>query len=241
MKKPQLFLALLLIGISVQAQKVDDILASYIKSSGGVEKMQKMKSVKLTGTGSTQQGDFPVVMHRKAPNKVKMVINAQGKEVVAQAYDGTTAWALNPFMGTTPTKLDEATAKALKEEYMEDDFINYKKKGHKVTLEGTEEIDGVKCYKVKLVKNGAKEEEAEFHYFSADTHLKVLQRTQIPSGPFKGSEAYTYLKDYREVDGIKVPYLIDQKVNGSSVFKVTVDSIEINTEVDDAMFAFPQG
>jgi outer membrane lipoprotein-sorting protein len=221
---------------------VDEILANYFKATGGLEKWKALKS--RTSTGKAFMGqEFPIEMYEKSPNKVKMIITIQGTQLIPQAYDGQDAWALNPFQGgKDPVKLDEEQSKELRDEEFEDDFIDYQKKGHEVTLEGTEEIDGVKCYKVKLIrnKNNPKEDITEVHFFDAENFVPIVQATYIRTGPAKGQEVRTFLSDYQEVDGLMFPFSIEQKVNGQTAMKITIDKVQLNSISDDSIFAFPK-
>ena len=187
--------------------------------------------------------EFPVEMYEKAPNKVKMVVTVQGTQLIPQAYDGVDAWALNPFAGgKDPVKLDEEQSKELRDEEFEDDFIDYKKKGHEVTLDGTEEIDGVKCYKLKLVrnKNNPKEDITEIHYFDAENFVPIVQATYIRTGPAKGQEVRTYLSDYQEVEGLMFPFSMEQKVNGQTAMKDHIGENPIEWHLDDLHFCLPK-
>jgi hypothetical protein len=231
------------IAISIaHAQTADDILKKYFENTGGLEKLKKLKSITIEGKVPTPQGEFPLVVYSKAPNKRKVVVNVQGKELVQVAYDGTTAWSFNPFTGATdPIKLDEEQTKEVSSQEFQDSFIDYAKKGHVVTLEGTEEIDGVKCYKIKLEKNKTndKDDVTEIHYFDSQKYIPVMRVDFARSGPMKGSEVKSYMSDYREVDGIKVPFLIDQRVGGNSVSKVIISKLSFEN-IEDSVFAFPK-
>lgn len=243
MKLKSLLTALAVIGcISVQAQTVDEILSKYFTNTGGVEKWKGLTSITRTGKAFFGQ-EFPMTIYEKAPNKQKTVVNVQGTDIILNVYDGKDAWQLNPLQGgKEPAKLDDEQAKDVKDEEFEDDFIDYKKKGHEVTLEGTEEIDGVKCYKVKLVrnKNNPKEDITEFHYFDSENFVPIMQSTFIRSGPQKGTEIKSYLSDYQEVNGLMFPFSLEQKLNGQSVSKMTLEKITVNDITDDSIFAFPK-
>jgi hypothetical protein len=243
--KQKFILALMAVVMTfaVQAQTADEILAKYFEATGGLEKLRGIKSIKMIGKAPSPQGEFPITIYNKAPNKQKLVLNVQGKELVAQAYDGTTAWSLNPFAGgTDPVKLDEQQTKEISEEELEDDFIDYKKKGHAVTLEGKEEIDGVQCYKIKLEKNknNDKEDITEVYYFDSENYVPIMQKNYVRSGPAKGTEVQTYLSDYQEVSGFVIPFFIEQKVNGNTAFKVVIEQAMINENLDDSIFAYPK-
>jgi hypothetical protein len=226
----------------IYAQSADDILAKYFANTGGLEKWRALKS--FTQKGKAFQGqEFPLTIYAKAPNKIKTVVNIQGTELIPQAYDGTTAWSLNPFAGgKDPVKLDDEQAKEIKDEEFEDDFIDYRKKGHEVTLEGTEEIEGVKCYRIKLVrnKNNPKDDITEIHFFDAENYVPIMQISYFRTGPQKGTELKNYLSDYQEVGGLMFPFSMEQKINGQPPFKITIETITVNDITDDGIFAFPK-
>ncbi|HYC84969.1 MAG TPA: outer membrane lipoprotein-sorting protein [Chryseosolibacter sp.] len=227
---------------ATQAQTADEILAKYFENTGGLTKWKEIKTTKMEGKAPTPQGDFPIVLYAKAPNKSKVVLNVQGKELIAQAYDGTTAWTLNPFAGgTTAVKLDEEQAKEVKEEEVESEFIDYAKKGHAVTLEGKEEIDGVQCYKIKIEKhkNNDKEDVVKVYYFDSENYVPIMVKSYVRSGPAKGTEMQTYLSDYQDVSGLMMPFAMETKINGQVVQKLVVEKIVINENIDDSVFAYP--
>ncbi len=227
----------------VNAQTADEILAKYFENTGGLAKWKDVKSVKIEAKAPTPQGDFPIVIYSKAPNKTKVVVNVQGKELVQAAYDGETAWNLNPFAGgTDPVKLDEEQTKELREQEVEDSFIDYKKKGHEVALEGKEEIDGVQCYKIKLEKNknNEKDDITEFIYFDTENYVPIMRKSFIRSGPMKGQEIQSYMSDYQEVDGLMMPFALEQKMNGNTISKVVIEKYSVNENIDDSVFAFPK-
>lgn len=242
-KRSILAIAFMACALLSNGQTADDILAKYFENTGGLEKWKALKSMKIEGKAPTPQGEFPVTMYQKAPNKGKLVVNVQGKEIVQYSYDGTTAWTLNPFAGgTDPVKLDEEQTKELSEESIEDDFIDYKKKGHAVTLEGKEEIDGVQCFKLKLEKNknNDKEDITEIHYFDTENYVPIMRKAYVRVGPAKGTEIQSFLSDYQEVDGLMIPFSMEQKVNGTPVMKIVMEKVTINQPIEDSVFAFPK-
>ncbi len=245
MKLRSLFLALAVITFTASnGQNVDEILSKYFTNTGGLDKWKALKS--RTSAGKAMMGpgqEFPFSVYEMAPNKQKFVINVQGTELIAQAYDGKDAWMLNPFAGgKDPVKMDDEQAKDVKDETFEDNFIDYGKKGHEVTLEGTEEIDGVKCFKLKLVRNKKNEKDdiTEYHFFDSENFVPIVVARYIRSGPQKGTEVRTYLSDYQEVGGLMFPFSMEQKVNGQTGFKMTIEKISLNDITDESIFAFPK-
>jgi outer membrane lipoprotein-sorting protein len=243
MIRKSLLTVLLITAVFVShGQTADEILAKYLENTGGVEKWKAIKTIKTEGKATFPQGEIAMTIYRKAPNKAKSVMSVQGKEIITGAYDGTTAWSLNPFAGgTDPVKLDAEAEKDLEDQFVEDSFIDYKKKGHAVTLEGKEEIEGVQCYKIKLEKNknNDKEDVTEIFYFDSENYVPIMRKSFGRSGPQKGMEMQSYLSDYQEVSGLMVPFAIEQRIAGQS-FKVAISKITINENIDDSVFAFPK-
>ena len=48
------------------------------------------------------------------------------------------------------------------------------------------------------------------------------------------------MSDYQEVDGIYFPFSTSQYIDGNLVFTMEMENMELNPEVDDAVFAFPE-
>lgn len=236
------FLTAFIVSVALQAQTADDIITKYIATTGGADKWKALKSTQIEGKVATPQGDIPMTYYLKSPNKSKMILNFQGQEFVMTAFDGTTGWYKNPMQGgNVPQKMDEEQTKELALEEFEDEFIDYKKKGHAVTLEGKEEIDGVQCFKIKLEKNknNDRDDITEYHYFDAENFVPILQKSYIRTGPSKGTEMQTYMSDYQEVEGLMMPFFLEQKMNGQSVGKITIEKVTLN-KVEDGIFVFPQ-
>lgn len=220
------------------SQSVDEILAKYHESMGGLEKLKAVKSMKLVGKMPTPMGDLAVIIYKKAPNLSKTEIDFQGNKII-QAYDGETAWTINPMTGNSePQKLEGEMATAIiSQSEFEDQFIDYARKGHEVVLEGKESIDGNECYKIKIIlnKNNDADDFTSFYYLDTEYMLPVLMRSVAG-----GQEMDTYFSDYQDIkNGIMMAFKIDIKVQGQIVQSVTIESAEVDVEIDDAIFKFP--
>ena len=220
------------------AQTVDEIIDTYLETIGGADAWKKVNSMEFAGKSSMQGMDFPVTVTSARPNLQKVEINVQGKQIV-EAYDGENAWAINPFMGSMePQAKTEEESKEAATNMFEDDLIDYKQKGHTLTLEGKEESEGTDCFKVKMVKADGEE---MYHFFDTELYIPVMTRTFAKMGPMKGQAIETYVSDYDEVDGLIVPFSIEQKLGGQTFMQMTAESVKFNIEVADEFFAMPAG
>ena len=243
--KHRLLIFLLALGVSVttQAQTVDDILAKYVVNIGGAEKWKALKSFTQKGKAAFGTQEFPFTYYGKPVNKVKIVVDVQGMQIIPQCYDGTTAWMLNPMQGgKDPVKLDEEQSKEIKDETFEDPLLDYKAKGHEVTLMGSEEVDGVKCFKVQMIKNknNDRDDITEIYFFDSENYVPIMKITYMRTGPAKGQELKSYYSDYQEVNGLMFPFSVEQKMNGQTVSKLTFQSITLNDVNDDSIFEYPK-
>lgn len=243
MKKALTLLAFLLfIFQNFQAQTADEILTKYFVAVGGIEKWKSLTSVKMAGNMVMEQGEFPITLYRKTPNKFKIVMNVMQKEIVPQAFDGETGWMINPFAGGTGAqKIEDNQIKALKDvSEFEDPFINYKSKGFVASYEGTGDAGGVKCHIIKLIKHQgvAGEEISSLYYFDVDQYLQIMIKQ--PNVQMMGQEIEIYLSDYQDTgSGLMMPFVMDTHYQGKSVQKLNFTAITVNEEMPDDIFKFP--
>lgn len=240
MKKVFLLCSLFVLGISatINAQSVEDVLAKYYKAIGGVEKWKELKSMRQIGQGEQGGFQFPITLTSARPNLTKLLVEVQGMEII-EAYDGEEAWGQMPFdpSKAKPTaKSKEETEEAAKEQF-EDELIDWKEKGSKLTLEGTEEIDGVKAVKLHLVRKDGIE---KFYFLDPETSLPFVVRAFAKTGPMKGKAIDTYMSDFKDVSGMIMAHAIEQKADGKTAFAVKIEKIEINIALTKADFARPK-
>jgi outer membrane lipoprotein-sorting protein len=183
-------------------------------------------------------------MLQKAPNKQKVTLNFQGKEIVQPAFDGNEGWNTN-FMTMKPEKMEAEDSEIMKQESdFPDSFWNYKSKGYSATLEGEETIEGTACHKIKLTKkpvkiDGKEEENFSYYFFDKENGVPVMTRSVGKKGQMKGVVSETLMSDYQEVNGVYLPFTLTQKMNGQVAVTIAIEKVEINANVDDKEFAFP--
>jgi len=238
----KLFLVVLalLIALPLVAQDMtaDQVIAKNIEARGGMAKLKAVNSMKATGKIMVGPGiEAPVVMYQRRPDQMRMEITVQGLTVV-QAYDGKVGWAIVPFQGKKDA--EQMTADDLKETKEQADIdgplVDYKAKGHKVEMLGKDKVEGSDAYKLKLTRaNG----DIETLYIDADSFLEVKNEGKRT---IRGTEVETdsNIGDYKEVNGLVVPFSIDQGAKGHPERqKITVEKYEFNVPMDAAIFAMP--
>ena len=237
MKKVMLFVGLVLSSFAMKAQTSDEIVQKYLKAMGGADKWKKVESMRQSCTASQGGMNFPVSMTQMRPNLSKVEGEMQGNKFIIQSYDGTVAWTQTPW-GTMnkATKMTEDETKETAKEQFEDDFIDYKTKGHTVELEGTEEIDGAKCHKLKLKRKVGDE---KIYFIDAENFVPLMVRSFVSSGPAKGQASETLMSDYKEVEGLMIAHTMEQKMNGQSQAVIKIDKVELNPKLEKSVFSLP--
>jgi outer membrane lipoprotein-sorting protein len=223
------------------AQTVDEIVAKHVQALGGAEKLHALKTKRITARASGGGGpEFPIVLEFSRPDKVRQEVTFQGLTQVV-AYDGKIGWIINPFQGKKDA--EQMGEDQLKNIQDSSDFdgsylVDYKEKGHKVTLLGKEPVEGTDAYKLKVnLKNG----DEQVVYLDAEEFLEIKSESkQIVRGTETETEAIT--GDYKEVNGVMVPHALEQGPKGSpssAKQKFTLEKIEFNVPIADSRFSMP--
>src|SRR2546426_10394619 len=90
---------LALCALPLSAQSADDIIAKYIKTVGGMERIQAVQTLRRTGKFTGGGGfEAAVLQENKRPNKVREEFSLQGMTGI-NAYDGKTGWKIEPWQG----------------------------------------------------------------------------------------------------------------------------------------------
>jgi outer membrane lipoprotein-sorting protein len=220
---------------------LDQIVQKHIEAMGGAAKLKAVQSVKTTGTASLMGGQMeaPVTILMKRPGYMRLEMSVQGQSFV-QAFDGATQWSINPFMGSPdPTKAsdeDNATAREDSEDFIEGALFDYKAKGYTVELMGKEDLDGSPAYKAKITKKSGN---VSYEFLDAKTFL-AIKSTSKRKQMGQEAEVESMSGNYKSVNGVMMPFSLQQKAGGQVVFSLVVEKHEVNGPVDDAQFRMPE-
>ena len=231
-------IGLALLAMPVSAQTAEEIVAKYIKTIGGSEKIEAIKTLrrtgKFTGGGGFEAG---IIQENKRPEMARQEFTIQGMTGV-NAYDGKTGWKIEPWQGKKDAEpLGEEELKQIQEDAdFDGPLINYQQKGNKVEFVGAEPVEGTDAFKLKVtLKNG------DVRYYFMDTDYYVPIKTESKR-MVRGAEREfeTSLGDYKEVAGVYLPHSIESGVKGSpNKSQITFEKIEANVALDDSRFKQP--
>lgn len=217
----------------------DDIIAHYLKTVGGADKVQAVTTLRRIGKFTGDDGfEAQVIQESSRPNRVREEFSLQGMTGVT-AYDGANGWKIDPFGGKKdPESLSEEELRSIVEDAdFDEPLINYKAKGNKVEYAGMDNVEGTDVYKLKVtLKSG----DTRTYYMDTDSYVPIKYETKrIIRGTPQESE--TTLGDYKAVSGWYLPFSMETKQKGSSGSqKVTFDKIEFNVPIDTTRYFRPK-
>lgn len=238
----RMLLAVVMIVVSAMtshAITLDEIIAKNIEAKGGMTAMKALQSMRSTGTMTmSMMGGMEMKIKQmiKRSNLMRAETEVQGMNVVI-GYDGKKAWMVNPMMGAEPQIMDEAqSAEYAMQADIDGELVDWKAKGHTAEYVGTGDVDGSTAYKVKLT---TKSGEVRMYYIDAVTFLdlKVESKTEQMG---QQMDVEVVMSNYQEVAGLQMPHQIDTRSGGQTMMSLTIEKIEPNVQLDDALFALPK-
>jgi outer membrane lipoprotein-sorting protein len=216
------------------AQTVDEIVAKNIQAKGGAEKLKSVQSMKLTGHLSARGAEAPFTVWSKRPNLARQETTLQGTSMV-RGFDGTTAWIM---AGTQAQEVVGPEAASTKEQAEFDSpLLDYKAKGNRIEFVGTETLQGATVYHLKLT---TKSGQVQQYYLDAQTGLERETSVTMVDQGGQQMVVVSDLSDFRDVNGLKIPFAIKQSVNGSPLSQLTIEKAEFNVPLEDALFKMPK-
>lgn len=230
-------LTILFLSPLVQAQTLDEIIKNNLEAKGGVDKINAFKTGKMTGKMMMQTFEMPYTMWFKKPNRTRMEVVFQGATMI-MAYDGNIAWQISPFTGSADAQeLTGDQADQLKDsgEMMDEPFIDYEKKGHKIELMGKEDLEGTQVFKLRLTR---KDGQVTDYFIDAENFIELKTSTTKKKQDGTEIKIDTIYGDYKPVAGVMMPYSLSFSINQMSM-SVTLDAVEPNVEPAEDFFSMP--
>ncbi len=231
----------LLVASGAMALTADELVARNTQARGGIEKLRAIRTLRSTGTLRFSAVGFSVEMRYvqliKRPGSLRTEAVLQGMTAIT-AWDGSVGWLIQPFQGRVdPERMAADDVKGLElDADIDGPLVDAKAKGHTVTYLGTEDVDGTDAHKLKVtLKNG----NVRYVYLDPDYFLAIRTLDEMTVRGVT-TEHETDLGDYEQVDGVYFPFSVEFGAKGGPKGqKIAIDKIEVNVDLDDALFQFP--
>jgi Outer membrane lipoprotein-sorting protein len=238
MKKIILGICLLFSALVSQAQTADEIIAKHVAATGG-SAWDKLKTIKMDMSMTSQAAPgmaIPMsmtVVHKKA---MRMDVSLMGM-TQSSCINGDKGWANNPFQGQMDAEpLTADQVKEMKEQTDLAGHLNgYKEKGYTAEYIGKEDVEGTELHKIKLTLSPT---HTQYSLIDPESFMEVKQ-ISVVTVDGKEVTSESVMSDYKTIEGITMPYTIEQNnpMMGATVMKVT--KLEINPSVDEKIFEMP--
>jgi hypothetical protein len=234
----------LVMGHTATAQpSANDVIERSLTALGGRAAHAKLQSRSATGTIalSTPAGDIAGTLEllNAAPNKTRTLLKADlsalgaGELVVDQRFDGNAGYVLDSLQGNreiTGNQLDN-----MRNSSFPHPFMNFRDRGTSAQLADKESVGGRDAYVVVFDPVTGSQVR---NYIDAETYLpiKTVITTDLPQ--LGQVEQTTEFFDYKDVDGVKIPFRIKTSSSIQSI-TITFTNVEHNVKVDESVFVKP--
>ncbi len=196
------------------------VVDAYFEAIGGKDKVAAITSLKTTATGSVQGISLTLVSKSASKNKSSIEVTGMGQTLQKRRFDGEKGY--NEAQGRRTEMTGEELEKAKKGTAPFAD-VAYKNG----TLSRIEPLDGKNAYVIIF------EDEEIFYDMTSGLKVKSVKTVKGPDG--KEIKVPTLYKDYKEVNGVKFPHTMSQKM-GPMDLEFKTSEIKINEDVSDDDF-----
>jgi len=221
---------------------VDEIIAKNATARGGEEAWRQIRTMLWTGhveSANAPTPNAPFVLALRRPSSTRFEITAMSQRIV-RIFDGREGWKIRPSSGGAPDVQAYAPAEvrfARDEQVIDGPLLDHAAKGITVALDGMEAIEGKNAYRLNVtLPSGAHRhvwvDAATFLDIRYDREAPTLSRTAV-------MVEVTY-RDFREVDGLQVPFVIESSVAGAAKKdRLVLERVSMNPPLDEGMFIKP--
>jgi hypothetical protein len=221
------------------ALTAEQIVDKSVAVRGGLEAWQKIETIIWAGHLESDRSPVPSLPFRleeKRPGKSRFEVTEPSQRSM-RVFDGMNGWKMRPGQDGRP-EVKRFTPQEVKfardAPGLEGPLIDYRAKGGMVELEGSDQIDGNKCYRIGVRRLSG---DRQTVWIDATSFLETRydRSTYGPSAP-KGTVSVRY-RDYKEVEGLALPSVIE--ISGAAGVKpdrMVIERIALNPKIDDREF-----
>ncbi|MFZ5431419.1 MAG: M16 family metallopeptidase [Bacteroidota bacterium] len=205
------------------------VIENYLKALGGSEKLKSVTEQVIKMSTEMQGMTLEMVSYHKMPGKILVTTSVGGNVMQKQVLNGDRGQvsAMGQKMELSGTQLEEMKTQA--RIFPE---LDYKSMGYEVSLTEIEAVEGKPAYKVKVTAPGGNSK-TDFFDVASGLKVRTVASQQTQMGPMTVTASYS---DYRETNGIKIPYAIKQSVGPQNI-DLKVTAVEINGGISDDLFS----
>jgi hypothetical protein len=211
----------------------DELIEKYVKALGGAKAIDAVTSRIATGTIDFGGTSYAIDLYSKAPDmRASFVHMPEGDNITA--FNGHEGWMGAPHRPTRDMHGSDIDGASMDADLH---FANHlKEMFSQVETQGTEKIDDHDAYLVVGKRDGKPPLRLYFDEQSG-LLLRLVRYGETPLGLLPTQIDYA---DYRELNGVKVPFRWTLARPGGQ-FTIQAKDVKQNASVDEVKFAKPMG
>lgn len=209
----------------------DQLLDKYLAEIGGSAALEKISSRVEKGKISAMGHEMPIEVYAKAPDKRISIMHLPNGESIT-AFDGKQGWLSNGGRTHLMNAAENDAARLDADLYF---AAHVKTLYKKFFVAPGEKIDGHDTYLV-LGRNEGQPPLRLYLDKDSGLLLRLVRYSQTPLGRMPTQIDYA---DYRDADGVKIPFRWTLARPGGNRFTIQVDELHQNVPIEDAKFNAP--
>jgi outer membrane lipoprotein-sorting protein len=215
----------------LNAASAEELLRAHANSIGGVEAHKELTTRVLKGElRMPEQGvTAQFVIRAKAPDKVRTELEIPGLGKLVEAYDGEVAWSENPFVGLMEKPAEQHAQARRQADFYRD--VELFSRHESWTVQGKDTVGGRPVHVLEGKSEGGSSE-----ILSLDVAKHWIIQAKTRDGDV---ETTIRLDDYRDVDGVKIPFQIELDAGSAGTFLLRVKEVQHGVALDDELFTMP--
>ena len=226
-------------GPSPAALTAEQIVDRSVEARGGLQAWRKIATIIWAGHLESERSPVPSLpfqLEEKRPGKSRFEITEPSQRSL-RVFNGVGGWKMKLGEDGRP-EVKPLTVQEVKfaraAPGLEGPLIDFRAKGSTVGLEGSEELDGRKSYRIGVTLATGDHQSV---WIDAESFLESRfdRTTYGPTGP-KGVVTVRY-RDYKEIEGLALPSVIE--ISGAAAGKpdrMVIERVALNPPIDDREF-----
>ncbi len=226
--------------VNEQGLTATQIVEKNVAARGGLDAWRKVQSMVWTGHiegANSSELRLPFALDMKRPNKTRFEVKAQGQTSV-RMYDGAHGWKVRPSGNGRPD-VQPYTPDELRfardGQVIDGPLIDYQAKGVAVALDGVDEVEGRKAYRLSVrLPSG----NSHHVWVDAKTFLDIKYDRVFRNKFGQPGAVAVYYRNYQTIEGLQIPLVIESGADtGKATEKLVIDKVSLNLPLEDRMFA----
>ena len=216
------------------APTADLIVAKYIEALGGQAAIDKLKTLVIKGTYTDANGAaLPCEVYLAAPDKFYIIVTTPAG-TIERGFDGKVGWEKG---GRGVTEIMGAGLDDLKAMFM---FYRNLKLKEQFTQMRIGRRDKIGDHEVIPIGARTADNRREQLFFDAQSGL-LLRRIRLTPTIIGVIPEQTDFDDYRDVEGVKLPFMVKVAAVevGNPIATRSYTEIKLNVPIDDSKFKMP--